>query len=123
MKKFLFWAVLIIVVVGAIFIYWKFYFTYSEGHRAGLLQKFSYRGTIFKTYEGEMVMSSVESNRNVTLASEKFMFSVEDPRVAKQLEKLEGHMMTLHYKEKNGTLWWRGDTRYIVDSLTLHPPQ
>lgn len=123
MKKFLFWAVLIIVVVGAIFIYWKFYFTYSEGHRAGLLQKFSYRGTIFKTYEGEMVMSSVESNRNVTLASEKFFFSVEDNQVAKQLVKLEGHMMTLHYKEKNGTLWWRGDTRYIVDSLTLHPPQ
>ena len=78
--------------------------------------------TRFKTYEGEMVMSSVESNRNVTLASEKFFFSVEDNQVAKQLVKLEGHMMTLHYKEKNGTLWWRGDTRYIVDSLTLHPP-
>ena len=117
MKKFLIWAVLIILIVGAIFIYWKFYFTYSEGYRAGLLQKFSYRGTVFKTYEGEMVMSSVESNKNVTLASEKFLFSVEDQQIAKELIQLQGYMMTLHYREKNGILPWRGDTRYIVDSV------
>lgn len=122
MKKVLIWLALVILVVGAIFIYWKFYFTFSEGHRAGLLQKFSYRGTIFKTYEGELVMSSVESTRNVALASEKFLFTVESSDVAHQLEKLEGRMLTLHYKEKNGSLWWRGDTRYIVDGLTLINP-
>ena len=121
MKKFVFWLIFVMVIAGSVFIYWKFFFTYSEGHRAGLLQKFSYRGTIFKTWEGEMVMSSVQSNKNVTLASEKFLFSVEDEKLARQLQKLEGHMMTLHYREKNGTLWWRGDTPYIVDSLTLHP--
>jgi hypothetical protein len=123
MKKFFTWSVIIIVVAGSIFIYWKFYFTYSEGHRAGLLQKFSYKGTIFKTWEGEMIMSSVQSDKNVALASEKFLFSVADPALAKQMEKLEGQILILHYKEKNGSLWWRGETPYIVDSLTLKNDQ
>jgi hypothetical protein len=123
MKKILTWSVIIIVVAGSIFIYWKFYFTYSEGHRAGLLQKFSYKGTMFKTWEGEMIMSSVQSDKNVALASEKFLFSVADPVLAKQMEKLEGQILILHYKEKNGSLWWRGDTPYIVDSLTLKNDQ
>ena len=118
MKKFLTWAIIIGVIVGAAFIYWKFYFTYSEGHRAGLLQKFSYKGAIFKTYEGEMIMSSIQSDKNIALASEKFLFTVSDLTLAKKMETLEGRIMFVHYREKNGTLWWRGDTRYIVDSLT-----
>ncbi len=121
MRKFLIWFISAVVIIGAIFIYWKFYFTYSEGHRAGLLQKFSYRGVIFKTYEGELIMSSVQSNKNVTLASEKFYFSVADEKVAKQLEQFEGYFLTLHYREKNGSLWWRGDTKYLVDSVTVNP--
>jgi len=96
---------------------WKYYFTYSEGNRAGLLQKFSYRGNIFKTYEGELVLSSVESNKNVALASEKFFFSVQDKGLAVKLNDLEGHMVVIHYRQKNGILPWRGETAYIVDSV------
>ena len=110
---------MIALIAGSVFIYWKFYFTYSEGHRAGLLQKFSYRGVIFKTWEGEMIMSSIESKKDVALASEKFLFSVSDKELAQKMQKLEGRIMILHYHEKNGSLWWRGDTPYIVDSLTL----
>ncbi|HNW73929.1 MAG: hypothetical protein PHP04_04085 [Bacteroidales bacterium] len=120
MRKFLIWFITVVVIIGAIFIYWKFYFTYSVGHRAGLLQKFSYRGVIFKTYEGELILSSVQSNKNVTLASEKFFFSVSNEKVAKQMEQLQGYFMTLHYQEKNGVLWWRGDTKYLVDSITVN---
>ena len=119
MKKIMIWGLVIALIAGSVFIYWKFYFTYSEGHRAGLLQKFSYRGTIFKTWEGEMIMSSIESKKDVALASEKFLFSVSDKELAQKMQKLEGRMMILHYHEKNGSLWWRGDTPYIVDSLTL----
>ncbi|MFN5136170.1 MAG: hypothetical protein ACK5DG_12715, partial [Chitinophagaceae bacterium] len=76
MKKFAgtFSIVLILFLVG--FVYYKYYFTYTTGYRSGLLQKFSYKGTIFKTYEGEMILSSIRSNTNVALASEKFLFSV-----------------------------------------------
>lgn len=118
-KKFYTWAILIVLVVFAVFIYWKYFFTYSEGNRAGLLQKFSYRGTIFKTWEGELILSSVKSSQNVALASEKFNFSVLEKSVADQLSHLEGQFVTLHYKEKNGKLFWRGDTEYFVDSVTL----
>jgi len=119
MKKFIIWTIVILVVVFGAFTYWKFFYTYSEGYRAGLLQKFSYRGNVFKTYEGELILSSVESNKNVTLASEKFFFSVTDKRIAEQLIKVEGKIITVHYVEKNGRLLWNGDTRYYVDSVSV----
>jgi hypothetical protein len=117
MKKFLIWMVIILFLLSGTFVYWKYYFTYSEGNRAGLLQKFSYRGNIFKTYEGELVLSSVESNKNVALASEKFFFSVQDKNLANKLSNLESQMVVVHYRQKNGILPWRGETGYIVDSV------
>jgi hypothetical protein len=121
MKKYLYWSIAIVVVLLAAFIYWKYSFTYSEGNRAGLLQKFSYKGTMFKTYEGELIMSSVTSDKNVSLASEKFYFSVPDKDLAEKLMKLEGKNIVLHYKEKNGTLPWRGETKYLVDNIESSP--
>ena len=117
MKKFSIYFFLIIVLVLGSFIYWKYSFTYSEGYRAGLLQKFSLKGNVFKTYEGEMILSSVSSNMNVAIASEKFFFSVKDKKLARQLDTIQGQMVIVHYKQKNGSLFWRGDTEYRVDSV------
>ncbi len=117
MKKVLYWTLAIAVVVIAILCYWKYSFTYSEGNRAGILQKFSYKGNMFKTYEGELVMSSIQSSQDVSLASEKFYFSVPDKELADRLLKLEGQRVVVHYKQKNGTLPWRGETKYLVDDL------
>ncbi len=58
-KKILRWIIFLIILGLAIFVYLKYFYTYSDGYRAGLLQKFSRKGTIFKTYEGELVLSSV----------------------------------------------------------------
>jgi hypothetical protein len=110
---------IILVLVLGIFCYWKYAFTYSSGNRFGLLQKFSQKGALFKTYEGELILSSVRGNLNVPIASEKFYFSVHDKDVAQQLMNLQGHSVVVHYKEKNGTLPWRGDSRYIVDSVRV----
>ncbi len=108
-------SIAVILIVG-ITIYWKYYFTYSKGYRAGLLQKFSYKGNIFKTYEGEMILSSVKSTNNVALASEKFLFSVIDEQLANRLDTLQGQFVIIHYTEKNSTLPWRGESVYLVDS-------
>ncbi len=78
MRKYLFRIIILTVIILGLFIYWKYAFTYSEGYRAGLLQKFSHKGAMFKTYEGEMILSSVQSSANVTIASEKFLFSVTE---------------------------------------------
>jgi hypothetical protein len=121
MKKFLYWGLVILVIVLGLFLYWKYSFTYSEGNRAGLLQKFSLKGNMFKTYEGELILSSVKSSADVSLASEKFHFSVVDKPLAEQLLKLEGTTVVLHYREKNGTLPWRGETAFLVDGVTVTP--
>lgn len=114
---FLFIALLLISLAGLF--YYKYLFTYSEGFRAGLLQKFSKKGNVFKTYEGEMILSSVQSNKNVALASEKFIFSVTRDALALQLDSLQGRDVIVHYRQKHGTLPWRGDTPYIVDSVRI----
>lgn len=111
------WFVAITIILIGLFIYWKFFYTYSDGYRAGLLQKFSHKGNIVKTYEGEMILSSVTSNTNVALASEKFYFSVTDKKLAMQLDTIQGQMVIVHYLQKNGVLFWHGNSEYLVDSV------
>jgi len=122
MKKIISWIVIVLVIVIVAFSYFKYSFTYSKGYRAGMLQKFSEKGVIFKTYEGEMILSSVQSNANVALASEKFLFSVNDIEIARQMEQIQGKSVVVHYREKNGALPWRGDSNYIVDSVRISTP-
>ena len=119
MKKVLIWGSLILVIVISITIYWNYFYTYSDGYRAGMLQKFSRRGNIFKTYEGEMILSSIQSNKNTMLASEKFLFSVSAEQIATKLENLQGNMVVVHYLEKNSSLPWRGESPYLVDSVRV----
>ncbi len=119
LRKYLYITLTFFILIIGAYIYWDFFFTYSDGYRAGLLQKFSRKGNIFKTYEGEMILSSVQSNKNVALASEKFIFSVSDKNVALQLDSLQGKNVVVHYSEKNSTLPWRGESRYIVSSAKL----
>ena len=118
-KKIAYWSLFIVIILIFGFGYFKYAFTYSKGYRAGLLQKFSEKGVLFKTYEGEIVLSSVESNSNVALASEKFLFSVSDEAVAKSMEQNQGKQVVVHYMQKNGALPWRGDSPYIVDSVRI----
>ena len=118
-KKIGYWIIAIMIVLIVAFGYFKYGFVYSKGYRAGLLQKFSEKGVIFKTYEGEMILSSVQSNANVAIASEKFLFSVADDAVAKQMEQIQGKNVVVHYKEKNGALPWIGESYYIVDSVRV----
>lgn len=119
LKKIAFWSITVIIVIISMFIYLKYEFTYSKGYRSGLLQKFSEKGMVFKTFEGEMVLSSVQSDANVAIASEKFLFSVTDKTVAKSMEQIQGRRVVVHYMEKKGALPWRGDSNYIVDSVRV----
>jgi len=118
-KRVLKWLVTLIIIFLAGFIYWKYFYTYSEGYRAGLLQKFSHKGTFIKTYEGEMILSSVASTRDIALASEKFLFTVINDDLIRQFDTLQGSNVIIHYIQKNGTVFWRGDSKYLVDSVKI----
>jgi len=119
-RKYLYIALAVFILIIGIWIYFSYFFTYSDGTRTGVLQKFSRKGTIFKTYEGELILSSVKSTAGVALASDRFIFSVSDKDVAKQIEQLQGENVDLHYKETKNTLPWRGETVFIVNSANLH---
>lgn len=118
-RRILYFISFLIIIFLGIFIYWKYFYTYSEGYRAGLLQKFSHKGAIFKTYEGEMILSSVAGGNNVVIASEKFLFSVNDKNLANALDTLQGRNVIVHYIQKNAALIWKGDTPYYVDSVKM----
>lgn len=118
-KKIIKWFTFILLLVLTVFVYWKYFFTYSEGYRAGLLQKFSSKGTVFKTYEGEMILSSVSSTKDVALASEKFYFTLINKDLIRSFDMLQGQNVIVHYKQKNGTLFFRGDSEYLVDSVRV----
>src|SRR5512133_1555720 len=109
-KKILKWIAFIVVVVLATYIYWQYFYTYSEGYRAGLLQKFSSKGNVFKTYEGEIILSSISSTRDVALASEKFYFTLRNKSLIRQFDTLQGDNIIVHYRQKKGKLFCRGDS-------------
>ena len=118
-KKILRWFIAVIVLIVISTIYVKYFYTYSEGYRAGLLQKFSHKGAIFKTYEGEMILSSVSSTRDVAIASDKFLFSVVNKSIVRQFDTLQGQSVIVHYRQKNAPLFWHGDSPYLVDSVKV----
>jgi hypothetical protein len=118
-KKILRWVIAILVLIVISVIYVKYFYTYSEGYRAGLLQKFSHKGAIFKTYEGEMILSSVSSTRDVAIASDKFLFSMVNKSLIRQFDTLQGQSVIVHYRQKNAPVFWRGDSPYLVDSIKM----
>ena len=119
---------LILMLVAAGFVFYKFYFVFGSGVKAGELNLFVYKGYVFKTYEGRLIQAGYNSkNSNNTIQSNEFNFSVTDENVAKQLERCAGKFVELHYKEYLGKLPWRGMTKYVVDSVysvsTVNEPE
>jgi hypothetical protein len=119
--KYVFMGLLVFLLLGSAIFWWKYYYTYSDGFRSGMLQKLSHKGNLMKTYEGELVLSSVSSTTSVALASEKFYFSISNDSLAKSTMNMEGKRVRVHYQQKKGTLPWRGDSDYIVDQITVEP--
>lgn len=113
MKKILWIFATILVVAFVIFFYWRFYFVYAEGTKAGQLNTFQQKGIIFKTYEGKIIQSGFKAN----VESNYFEFSVTSESVAKTLFENSGKEVELHYKRYFGSLPWRGVESYIVDSI------
>jgi hypothetical protein len=117
-RKFLAFFIFIIIICGVV-LWGYFSFPYSKGNRAGLLYKFSNKGYLFKTYEGELNLGGVNPLPGNTIVNNFWQFSVKDDGVASQLMELEGKVVRLHYIEYLGNLPWRGDTKYIVDEIKV----
>ena len=122
MRKFWGVLVLLLLVGGALFFYFRFYFVFGEGVKSGELNYVVYKGVLFKTYEGKLIQSGIRSKAAGSIQSYEFEFSVENERVARELMLQSGNVVDLHYKEYFGVLPWRGFTKYIVDSVIHSRP-
>lgn len=108
------YTLLVLLILGlSIFVYFRYYFVFATGTKAGNLNTFQQKGVIFKTYEGKIIQSGFRAN----VQSNEFSFSVTNPNVAAQLLEHTGKEVQLHYRLYNGSLPWRGMQPFIVDSI------
>jgi hypothetical protein len=117
MRKFLRTILILIIVVGGIFVYWRYFRPFGEGTKAGQLNFFVKKGYVFKTYEGRMIQTGYRSVVPGSIQSNEFDFSVTNEQVARTLMSHSGAMLELYYKEYSGRILWRGMSNYIVDSI------
>lgn len=114
-KLILFGILLAPIAIFALYTWAALTWSYSEGERAGILQKFSQKGWICKTYEGELAMTSVPGVMPII-----WDFSVRDDQVARKLRDAIGMHVAPHYTEHRGvpgTCF--AETNYFVDSVTV----
>lgn len=103
-------AALLPLLIFATYLAFVLNWSYSEGERAGYLQKFSRKGWVCKTYEGELAMTTVPG-----VAPVLWNFTVRDEAVATQLNALLGKRIVLHYEEHRGIpTTCYGETRHFV---------
>ena len=119
----LFTGLLILAILAGVF-YFKFLWVFSAGTKTGELNSLTYTGYVFKTYEGEIILTGYGSkNASGTVQSKNFKFSVSNKEVAEKLRQMTGLRVTVHYKEYKGRLPWRGYERAIVDSVQEETPE
>lgn len=103
---------IVLIVLYTLFMLW---WSYSEGERAGVLQKFSKRGWICKTHEGELAMYVVGG-----VAPQIWEFSARDAAVIEQLQAAVGQQVRLHYSEHRGLPTdCFGETDYFIDRVEV----
>jgi hypothetical protein len=113
-------TLVVLALLVAAYFWLALKWSYSSGERAGWVQKFSHKGWVCKTWEGELALVSLPGSM-----VEKFYFTVHDDAVAREIQTAMGKprmMMTLHYEEKVGLpTTCFGDTRHFVTRVTLNP--
>jgi hypothetical protein len=107
--------VVIVLALLALYTWATLHISYSEGERAGFLQKFSRKGWICKTWEGEILLSSMPG-----AIPERFAFSVRDDQAAKDLMAAMGKRVQLSYAQHKGVpSACFGETEYFIEKVTV----
>ncbi|MES2426615.1 MAG: hypothetical protein V4560_06555 [Bacteroidota bacterium] len=113
-------AVVVIVIISMG--YYRYYFVFGDGVKAGTMNYFVHKGYMFKTYEGRLIQTGIRSQVQGAIQSNEFEFSVTDQKVAEKLNSNAGAFVELHYKEYLHGLPWRGMSVYVVDSVMSVKP-
>ena len=112
-KKTVFKILGVLALVLMLILAFIYYVPYSEGVRSGELIKFSRKGVVFKTWEGEI-------SQGIS-GAQIFTFSVldRDEGVIEALREVEGQYVKLDYEERYATFAWWGETKYFITSVEV----
>ncbi len=116
-KKFMRRFLLLLILGLGIFIYFKYFYVFGDGVKSGHLNYAVKKGNIFKTYEGKLIQEGYRSKTAGTIQSYEFEFSINSKKIYEILSANSGKRFDLHYKEYHGVVPWRGNTKYVVDSI------
>ena len=114
----------LVLVIGSallisLYLFTALHFSYSEGERAGFVQKLSKKGWLCKTWEGEMALVSM-----LGAAPEKFYFTVQDDKIAERINTQVGTRVALVYAQHKGLFSsCFGETEYFVTDIKAILPQ
>jgi hypothetical protein len=111
-------VVLVPLLLFLVYVRIALWWSYSEGERAGYMQKFSLKGWLCKTWEGELAMASLPGTQ-----PEIFRFTVRDEEVAAKINATMGQRVTIHYEQHRGlpttcfgeTDYFGTDARAVAD--------
>jgi hypothetical protein len=102
------------ILLFALYVWSALHLNYSDGERAGSVNKFSRKGWICKTWEGELAMVNLPG----TMTPQIFNFSVRDPAVADRINKSLGQRVRIHYDQHKGLPTdCFGETEYFVTQV------
>ncbi len=110
-------APLLAVLVAAAYFWLALHFAYSTGDRAGYVQKFSKKGWVCKTWEGELAMVSLPG-----AMPEIYRFTVRDEAVAATINKHLGERVVLTYEQHEGLPRCFGETEYFITAVRRVQP-
>jgi len=106
---------IVLLLLFALYTWSALTWTYSSGERAGYVQKFSKKGWVCKTWEGELALVSIPGTM-----SEKFYFTVRDDSVAALINQGMGKRVALSYKQHKGIpTSCFGETEYFVGGVKV----
>ena len=114
MKRFLTIAIIVLLLVAAGIFWWRHYFVFGEGVKAGDLNFLARKGYIFKTWEGKLIQTGFRTPTPGAMQSNEFEFSITNDSLATILERASGKFVELRYKEYIAPLPWRGMSKYVI---------
>lgn len=107
----------VLIVIAGLYTWATLSWSYSEGTRAGYLQKFSKKGWLCKTWEGEILLSSMPG-----AIPERFAFTVRDDALVKKLQATMGQRVEIGYEQHRGVPTnCFGETEYFVNAVNIGP--
>jgi len=117
MKKVLKIGIPFLIVILAIVFWWRYYFVFGEGVKAGNLNFIVKKGYIFKTWEGRLIQQGFKTPTPNQMQSNEFEFSIAEDSIAHVLERFSGRFVELRYKEYLNAIPWRGNSSYVVTEI------